>query len=268
MPGHVDDLALALELADLADAITLDRFRAEDLVVETKPDLTPVSEADRAVERAIRELLAIARPNDAVIGEEYGASDGADQNRRWIIDPIDGTKSYVRGVPTWATLLALQDGDEVIVGVVSAPVVHRRWWATRGDGAFMDDGLGRAPEPRRLRVSAIGSLADAQMSYGGLEEWDEAGRLDALLELGRRCWRTRGLGDLWSYMLVAEGAVEIGLDPLVSLWDLAAPQIIVEEAGGRFSDLQGVRRPDGGSGLATNGLLHEAALAIVGTRDA
>jgi histidinol-phosphatase len=258
-----DDLALALELADIADEITLGRFRAVDLVVETKPDLTPVTEADRAVEEAVRARLAVARPEDGIVGEEFGAAEGTAGGRRWIIDPIDGTKSYVRGVPTWATLLALEEDGDVIVGVVSAPEVNRRWWARRGEGAWLDDGLAGAP--RRLGVSAVRELSDAQLSFGGLEDWNDIGRIEVLLELSRACWRTRGLGDLWSYMLVAEGAVDIGLDPIVSVWDLAAPKVIVEEAGGRFTDFGGVARADGGSGLATNGLIHDAVLAIVGT---
>jgi histidinol-phosphatase len=222
-----------------------------------------VTEADRAVEQALRARLAVARPDDGIVGEEFGAADGTAGGRRWIIDPIDGTKSYVRGVPTWATLLALEEGGEVTVGVVSAPEVNRRWWARRGEGAWLDDGLAGAP--RRLGVSAVRELSDAQLSFGGLEDWNDIGRIDVLLELSRVCWRTRGLGDLWSYMLVAEGAVDIGLDPVVSVWDLAAPKVIVEEAGGRFTDFGGVARPDGGSGLATNGLIHDAVLAIVGT---
>jgi histidinol-phosphatase len=257
-----EDLALALELADLADSITLDRFRAEDLHVESKPDLTPVTEADRAVEQAIRDRLAASRPDDAVVGEEMAAS-GKQADRRWIIDPIDGTKGYVRGIPVWSTLLALQEHGEVTVGVASAPALHRRWWAARGQGAYLHDGL--ANEPRRLRVSEVSTLSDAQLCYGGLSEWTKTGRLDALLELAQCCWRTRAFGDVWAYMLVAEGTADIGgLDPDVKLWDLAAPQVIVEEAGGRFTDLHGVRRPDGGSGIATNGRLHEAALEIVG----
>lgn len=245
-----DDLALALELADLADAITLQRFRAADLVVETKPDLTPVTEADRAVEEVIRERLAEERPDDAIIGEEFGGTAAAE--RRWVIDPIDGTKSFVRGIPVWATLIALQGA----VAVVSAPALHRRWWAALGRGAFADG--------RRVRVSAVAELADAQLLWSGVEEWEALGRTEAVLALARRCWRSRGLGDFWQYMLVAEGAAEIALDPEVKLWDLAAPQLIVEEAGGRFTDLSGVARADGGSGIATNGLLHDAALEIVG----
>jgi histidinol-phosphatase len=257
-----DDLALALALADLADEITLGRFRASDLAVETKPDLTPVTEADRAVEQRLRQELAVRRPGDAVLGEEYGTSEGSGGTRRWIVDPIDGTKNYVRGIPIWATLVALSVGGEVTLGVVSAPALHRRWWARQGEGAFLDDGLAGAP--RRLRVSGVRDLADAQFSFGGLEDWGAEGRLGALLELGSRCWRTRGFGDLWSYMLVAEGGADIGIDPSVSLWDLAAPQVIVEEAGGRFTDFTGVARADGGSGVATNGLVHDAVLEIIG----
>jgi histidinol-phosphatase len=253
-----DDLALALELADVADSMTLSRFRASDLVVETKPDLTPVTEADRAVEQALRSRLGDARPEDAVVGEEYGGDGVAGAGaRRWIIDPIDGTKAYVRGLPVWATLIALEVSGAVELGVASAPALGRRWWAVRGQGAYVSGGS-------RLRVSGVRSLSDAQLAFGGLEDWIACGRLDALLELARRCWRTRGFGDFWQYALVAEGAADIAVDPEVSLWDLAAVQIIVEEAGGRFTDLGGVARPDGGDGLATNGLLHEAVLAVVG----
>jgi histidinol-phosphatase len=255
------DLSLALALADLADEITLGRFRATDLAVETKPDATPVTEADRAVETALRARLADDRPGDAILGEEYGASDGLAGARRWIVDPIDGTKNYLRGVPVWATLLALEEHGEVTLGVVSAPALHRRWWAERGGGAFLDDGLPGAPRP--IHVSGVRALEDAHFSFGGLEDWTETGWRDALLALGARCWRTRGFGDLWSYMLVAEGGAEIGIDPTVSLWDLAAPKIIVEEAGGRFTDFSGAARADGGSGVATNGLLHDAVLELV-----
>jgi histidinol-phosphatase len=252
-----DDLRLALELADIADAITMERHRASDLRVETKPDRTPVTEADQAVERALRERLAEMRPGDAVIGEEYGAS-GAAGGRRWIIDPIDGTASYLRGMPTWSTLIALADGEEIVAGVVSMPALARRWWAVRGGGAFADG------EP--IRVSAVNELADAQLCWSGIGEWDAIGRGEAIIELARACWRSRGIGDAWQYMLVAEGAADIALDPTVSVWDMAAVSVVVEEAGGRFTSLAGRRTPAGGSGLATNGLVHEAALAIVGTR--
>ena len=175
--------------------------------------------------------------------------------RRWIIDPIDGTKSYVRGIPTWSTLIALSE-DDVTVGVVSMPALGRRWWAARGAGAFANG--------RRIEVSGIDNLAAAHLAWSGIEDWDAVGRLDAIIALGRACWRSRGVGDAWQYMLVAEGTAEIALDPEVSLWDLAAVKIVVEEAGGRFTDLGGVVTAEGGSGLATNGLVHEAALAIIG----
>jgi histidinol-phosphatase len=251
-----EDLELALELAEVADAITLERFGAVDLVVETKPDLTPVTEADRAVEHALRERLGTARASDSMVGEEFGASTAPDSERRWIIDPIDGTKNYVRGIPIWATLLALQEGEEVSVGVVSAPALGRRWWAARGEGAFAGDA-------RRIGVSEVSELADAQLLWGGIEDWDAVGRADAALELARSCWRSRGLGDFWQFMLVAEGAAEIALEPVVSVWDIAAPMLIVEEAGGRFTDLSGQRTPDGGDAIATNGVLHDDALAVV-----
>jgi histidinol-phosphatase len=255
-----DDLALALELVDLADEITLDRFGAADLVVETKPDMTPVTEADKAVERAVRERIASERPGDIVVGEEYGADPG-DGDRRWIIDPIDGTKGYVRRLPVWGTLLALEVAGELTVGAVSAPALGRRWWAARGLGAHVRSSVDG--EDRRLHVSGVQELGDAQLCFGGFEEWDEMGRAEALLELGRACWRTRGFGDFWGYMIVAEGGAEIMLDPIVSIWDLAAPFVIVEEAGGRFTDLAGARTL-GGDALATNGHVHEATLEIVG----
>lgn len=259
MEADPDDLALAIELANIADSITLERYGAADLEVATKPDLTPVSEADTAVERALRDRLATVRPEDSVLGEEYG--DSGQGARRWIIDPIDGTMSYVRRLPFWATLIALQDGDEVMVGAVSAPALRRRWWAARGSGAHVDEGLGAAP--RRIQVSAVAELGDAHLCLSAASEWEAIGRLDAILELERRCWRTRGYGDLWSYMFVAEGALDIGLDPKASVWDLAAMQVIVEEAGGAFSDLSGAARLDGGNAVASNGRLHDAVLKIL-----
>ena len=201
-----------------------------------------MTEADTAVERALRERLAEVRPRDAILGEEYGTSGDADGGgRRWIIDPIDGTKNYVRGIPVWATLLALHEGGQAMVGVVSAPALGRRWWAARGAGAFGTDGLSSGP--RRLHVSAVRALEDAQLVVSGFDGWEERGRLEALLALARRCWRTRGFGDFWTYMLIAEGVAEVGCEPAVSLWDLAAPQVIVEEAGGTFTDLAGCGRP-------------------------
>ena len=263
VPAESDDLALALELADLADAITMVRYGAADLHVETKPDATPVTEADREVERVLRERLAEARPHDAVVGEELGGELGDGSARRWVIDPIDGTKSYIRGMPTWSTLIALQQESGADVGVVSAPAWGRRWWAARGAGAFAA-GPGAPTAGRPIRVSKVARLDEAQLTWGGIEDWDAVGRLEDLIRLGRQCWRTRGVGDASQYMLVAEGGAEIALDPEVSLWDVAAVQVIVEEAGGRFTDLTGHVRADGGDAIATNGLLHGPALAVIG----
>jgi histidinol-phosphatase len=253
-PFH-DDLLLALELADAADAVSTDRFRAEDLVVESKPDLTPVTDADRATERVIREGIERARPGDAVVGEEYGTTGSGD--RRWVIDPIDGTKNYVRGVPVWASLIGLQRDGRTVAGVVSAPALGRRWWAAQGEGAWTGGSLADA---RRIRVSQVGRLEDAFLAYASLPSWAEAGRLPQFVDLLRRVWRTRGYGDFWSHMLVAEGAVDCSTEPEVSLWDLAALQVVVTEAGGRFTDLSGVETADGGSVVSSNGLLHDGLL--------
>ena len=258
MTGPERDLAVAHRLADAADAITLRRFRALDLRVESKPDLTPVSDADRAVEQDLRRILGSELPKDAVLGEEYGLQ--GDGPRRWVIDPIDGTKNFVRGVPVWATLIALQVDENVTVGVVSAPALGRRWWAARGLGAYAGRSAAAA-DP--IHVSAVSSLADAALSYSSITGWEEQGRVDGFLDLGRRVWRTRAFGDFWSHVLVAEGAVDISCEPEVSLWDLAALQVVVEEAGGRFSDLDGAARPDGGSVVCSNGLLHEEVLAAL-----
>ncbi|HET9690118.1 MAG TPA: inositol monophosphatase family protein [Acidimicrobiales bacterium] len=258
------DLALALRLAVDADLRTTAAFRSADLVVETKPDLTPVTEADRAVEAALRRVLEVERPGDAVVGEEHGTTGTG--TRRWIIDPIDGTKNFVRGIPVWATLIALEVDGRVQVGVVSAPALHRRWWAASGHGAFAAPLEGGAPgEATPCRVSAVADLADAQVSAGSLGGWDEAAgaRLDGYLALVRACWRDRSLGDFWSHALVAEGACDIGIDPVASLWDMAAVQILVEEAGGRFTDLAGRPTAGGGSGVSTNGLLHDATLDLL-----
>jgi histidinol-phosphatase len=248
-----DDLAFALSLADAADRITLARFRSADLAVETKPDLSPVSEADREVERALRARVEADRPGDAVVGEEYGVS--GDASRRWIVDPIDGTKNYVRGVPVWATLVALQVDGEGVVGVVSAPALGLRWWAARGQGAFADG--------RPIHVSKVSDVADAHFGYSSLAGWKKLGRFDGFLDLCDTCWRTRGFGDFWSHLLVAEGGVDIAAEPEVSLWDLAAVQVVVEEAGGTFTDLSGRRTADGGSAVSSNGLLHAEALRLL-----
>jgi histidinol-phosphatase len=264
-PTYSGDLALALRLADAADAISLPRFGAADLRVTAKPDLTPVSDADLAVERAIRSVLAVERPDDAIVGEEFGAAESASpdaaRRRRWVLDPIDGTKNFVRGVPVWATLIALFDGDRAVVGVVSAPALARRWWAASGAGAFTR--FAQRP-PRQCRVSGVVDIADASLSYSELAEWRSAGRKEGFAALCDACWRTRAYGDFFSYMLVAEGAVDVAAEPELSLWDVAALIPIVTEAGGRFTGIDG--QPSGGaasSALATNGLLHAQVLTLL-----
>jgi histidinol-phosphatase len=257
---YTDDLRLAHLLADDADSISSDRFKALDLHVMTKPDLTPVSDADRAVEESIRRTLSRARSRDAVTGEEEGST--GTSARRWIIDPIDGTKNYVRGVPVWATLIALAVEDEVVVSVVSAPQLGRRWWASKDQGSWTGKSLMKAA---RNQVSDVRRLEDASLAYSSLDGWEERGRLDDMLALMRRCWRTRGYGDFWSYMLLAEGAVDIAAEPELQVYDMAALVPIVTEAGGSFTSLDGDEGPWGGNALATNGHLHDAALSFLGT---
>lgn len=257
-PQYGDDLRLAHVLADQADAQTMARFRALDLKVETKPDLTPVSDADRDVEQLIRSQLARTRPRDAILGEEFGETGHGP--RRWIIDPIDGTKNYIRGVPVWATLIALLDGDDPVVGLVSAPALGRRWWAAQGSGAWTGRSLSAA---RRIEVSGVSELADASFSYSSLSGWEEQDRLLGLLNLTRQVWRTRAYGDFWSHVMVAEGAVDISAEPELSLHDMAALVPIVTEAGGTFTSVTGVPGPWGGSALVSNGKLHSAAMALL-----
>ncbi|HEY8472844.1 MAG TPA: histidinol-phosphatase, partial [Natronosporangium sp.] len=256
---YSDDLSLAHVLADAADSISIARFRALDLQVESKPDLTPVSDADTAVETALRATLARTRPRDAVLGEEFGATEAAagPGSRQWVIDPIDGTKNFVRGVPIWATLIALLENDEPVVGLVSAPALGRRWWAAKGHGAY----AGRHPAAATpISVSGVGRLSDASFCYSSLTGWEQNGRLGAMLDLMRTVWRSRAFGDFYGHMLVAEGAVDIMVEPELSLWDVAALVPIVTEAGGRFTDLDGRPGPAGGSAVATNGKLHADVL--------
>ncbi|MDQ0789083.1 histidinol-phosphatase [Streptomyces sp. B3I7] len=259
MADYLDDLRLAHVLADAADAATMARFKALDLKVETKPDMTPVSEADKSAEELIRGQLQRARPRDAVLGEEYGVEGTGP--RRWVVDPIDGTKNYVRGVPVWATLIALTEADEgtfqPVVGLVSAPALGRRWWAAKGHGAFTGRSLSQAS---RLRVSGVSRLSDASFAYSSLGGWEERGRLNGFLDLTRKVWRTRAYGDFWPYMMVAEGSVDLCAEPELSLWDMAATAIVVTEAGGTFTGLDGRPGPHSGNAAASNGLLHDELL--------
>ena len=267
-----DDLALAHALADLADAITLDRYQAQDLVITNKPDNTPVTDADRAVETAIREALATHRPTDGLVGEEFGSDKGA-SGRYWVIDPIDGTKNFMRGVPTWSTLIALVSVDasgaeEVVVGIASAPALARRWSAAKGHGAFVRFNSGHNDElledfvsasiDKKMSVSKVKELSDASISYSDFVGWGD--RLEPFQKMLANAWRSRGIGDFWSHMLVAEGAVDVAIEPSLAVWDMAALDIIVREAGGTFTNTAGQNGPFGGSGVSTNGLLHNAVI--------
>ena len=254
-----DDVRLMHMLADDADSLSMNRFKALDLRFESKPDNSPVTEADTAVEESLRRTLAKARPRDAVHGEEM--EDTGSSARRWIIDPIDGTKNYLRGVPVWATLIALQVEGEVVASVVSAPALHRRWWASLRGGAYTGKSLFNASD---IRVSRVSGLADASLSYSDIAEWVDSGRGQGFVNLMRESWRTRAYGDFWSYMLVAEGAVDIACEPDLELYDMAALDIIVRESGGRFTNLDGEKGVQGPGALATNGLLHDAVLEILG----
>ena len=287
---YADDLKLAHELADIADKISTARFLATDLKIQTKPDLTPVTDADQEIERELRKILEKQRPADGVTGEEFGKSPIA-TNRRWIIDPIDGTKNYVRGVPVWATLIALMEGDEVVVGVVSAPALFRRWFSQKDGGAYLQVGGGaylqvgggaaqtisdtssQMQSVRKLTVSGISKLADASLSISTFATPNVLGRNDGwgdkqkgLLALADQLWRVRGYGDFWSHLLVAEGAIDIAAEPSLALWDMAALSLIVKEAGGRFSDFMGVDGPNGANAVTTNHLLHEEVLGIFAKR--
>ncbi|MBB4734908.1 histidinol-phosphatase [Micrococcus cohnii] len=257
---HTDDLRLAHMLADNVDSITMARFKALDLEVTQKPDLTPVTDADRAAEEVIRSSLSRARARDGILGEEFGETAGR-SGRTWVIDPIDGTKNFVRGVPVWATLIALVDNGEPVVGVVSAPALNRRWWAATGQGAYTGTSLIRAS---RIQVSEVAELGDASLSFSSLEGWRERGQIREFLELTSDVWRVRGFGDFWSYMLVAEGAVDIACEPELEVHDMAALVPIVREAGGRFTSLDGEEGPFGGNALVTNGRLHDQLLARLG----
>ena len=274
----LDDLALAHALADLADAITLDRYQSQDLVITTKPDNTPVTDADRAVETAIREALDTHRTDDGLVGEEFGSDKGS-SGRYWVIDPIDGTKNFMRGVPTWATLIALVQVDasgneEVVVGIASAPALARRWAAAKGHGATVRFNSGNdfddsdqtkdfesfslTVNEMKISVSKVSTLSDASISYSDFVGWGD--RLEPFQKMLEGAWRTRGIGDFWSHMLVAEGAVDVAIEPSLAVWDMAALDIIVREAGGTFTNIVGQNGPFGGSGVSTNGVLHNLVI--------
>jgi histidinol-phosphatase len=250
-----EELAFANELADIADEVSMGRFRALDLVVTAKPDLTPVTEADHAIERAIRELVAARRPGHAVIGEEFGGDVAATAGWRWVVDPIDGTRSFVRGNETWGTLIALQHDGRSVVGVASTPAYGHRYMAVRGGGATVDG--------RPLRVSRVNSIEQSMIAHTSVSGFARIGMAPELVELAARCWDARGMGNTLSHLNVARGTADIGWTSRANIWDYAALSLIVEEAGGRFLDRSG-DGPLGGTGLSTNGLLHDLVLDLTG----
>ncbi len=250
-------LALAHAACDEADEIARGSFR-RDLEITTKPDRTFVTQADTALERAIRGRIAAANPDHGIVGEEYG-TEGAAAAVRWYIDPIDGTHNFIRGVPLFGTLLAVERDGELQAAVLSAPALHERWWARRGGGAWargMDDDAAR-----QLRVSRVATLADAQLLYGSAHEIENSGLAPGFRALLGEVWRERGFGDFWGYALLAGGAAEAMVEVGLSTWDAAAPMVLVEEAGGRATDFDGRRAIDSGSFVVSNGILHDAVLA-------
>ncbi len=253
------DLELALALADAADIITRDRFGALDLKIDAKPDLTPVSDADLAVEQVIRKALGEERPDDLVLGEEFGG-DVQFSGRQWVVDPIDGTKNFVRGVPVWASLISLLEDGVPVVGVVSAPALSRRWWAASGSGAWTTF---EKSAPKAISVSGVAELGAASLAMSSLSGWRAIGRRDKFITLSDEVWRVRGYGDFFGYTLLAEGAVDIVTEPELSLWDMAALDILIREAGGTFTSLDGKPGPHGGSAVATNSHLQDQVLAAL-----
>jgi histidinol-phosphatase len=251
------DLELALRLADAADLQSLPRFDAADLEISTKADRTHVTDADLATERAIREILASERPDDGIFGEEYGAQ--GDTHRQWIIDPIDGTANFLRGVPLWGTMISLAIDGDPQVGVVSMPALGRRWWAAPGSGAWSATDAA----PRQLQVSSVSSLDDASISFQSIGQWADAGRTEQLLALSQRVWRDRAYGDVYSYMLLAEGRLDMVAEFDVKEYDIAAAVPIVREAGGRMTAFDGAETISARSTLATNGILHDAFLTFL-----
>lgn len=251
-----DDLSLALAVAADADLVSMSRFRQADLDIDTKDDNTPVTDADRAVEDRIRSMIRASRPRDQILGEERGHSSGTESSREWVIDPIDGTAGFSRGLPIWATMIALTIDGVPQVGVVSAPALGQRWWAATGHGAWTK----QSGVTRQLSVSAVTSLDQAILSYNSLPGWIEAGYQEPLLRLTQAVWRARAIGDFWSYMLVAEGHIDIAGEHDLQPYDIAALWPIVTEAGGSFSDVTGTQTLQSGSALATNGVLHDVVV--------
>ena len=253
---HERDLALAMELAEIADPILLRYFRSvSSVAVYRKADDSPVTVADREAERAIRDYLAKTRPGDGIVGEEYGGDAPGGSARRWIVDPLDGTRTFVEGFPEFGSLIALEEDGEMVVGVASAPALGLRWWATRGGGAYADG--------RRLHVSTVSVLAEAAFAHGLRLYWEQRGMTAQLDALSRACRAAALYRGFVGYMRVAEGVSDVFAEATPSVWDVAAPLVIIEEAGGRVTDFRGDRRADGGTALVSNGLVHDAALAYL-----
>lgn len=266
--NYASDLELVRKIGKAADAVSMARFLSMDLVIETKPDSTPVTDADKATEKCIREMLEAERPEDGILGEEFGA-DISGKKRYWVIDPIDGTKSFLRGLPVWSTLIALVevsqeagvDKHEVVVGLVSSPALARTWFATKGGGAyttFDSDSNPHKGAPRKINVSKVAQIKDAQLGYSDFVGFGD--HLAGFQSLFNEAWRTRAVGDFWSHMLVAEGVMDVAIEPSLALWDMAPLDVIVREAGGSYTDLKGVPGPFGKSGVTTNGLLKDEVI--------
>ena len=261
---YASDLELVRKIGKAADAVSMARFLSLDLVIETKPDATPVTDADKATEKCIREILEAERPEDGILGEEFGA-DISGKKRYWVIDPIDGTKSFLRGLPVWSTLIALveveDDKHEVVVGLVSSPALARSWFATKGGGAyttFDSDSNPHKGAPRKINVSKVAQIKDAHLGYSDFVGFGD--HFAGFQSLFNEAWRTRAVGDFWSHMLVAEGVMDVAIEPSLALWDMAPLDVIVREAGGSYTDLKGVPGPFGNSGVTTNGLLKDEVI--------
>jgi histidinol-phosphatase len=252
------NLAVAVEIADLCDAVTLPRFTSRAFDVEHKLDRSEVTEADREAERRAVERLATARPGHAVLGEEHGEQGATGSPWRWILDPIDGTSGFVRGIPVWGSLIALEhETIGLCVAVISAPALGRRWWATLGGGAFADG--------RRCRVSTVDTLTEAQVNLTINDGWDALGHTGALVRIGLDARRSRGVGDFWQHCLVAEGAMDVAIDAVgLAPYDIAAPRLLVTEAGGRLTDHLGRESHAGPSAISSNGILHDEILRRLG----
>jgi histidinol-phosphatase len=254
----IQDLEFTHKLADAADKISMARFGAMDLKIETKPDLTPVSDADRSVEEELRKLIADYSPQDSIIGEEFGHDGGG--NREWILDPIDGTKNFVRGVPFWGTLIGLRVDGEMTTGMVSAPALGRRWFGATGLGSFLQTKTNSFQSERKLQVSKVSKLEDAYLGYSSQDRWEKKSQEEEFEKLLKKVWRARGFGDFIIHMMVAEGSLDLAMEPSLAIWDMAALIPIIREAGGNVTSLNNGDPLIEKSLVTTNGLLREQTI--------